>query len=208
MGTEFYNISEQYFNKAIEIKNNNDLIRETIEDWIFLSKIYAFQKKYVLTENSSIQGLSIARTYELAKEEGIFYQNLGNLYRELKNYSEMINYYQMAIENFMDFDDESNLLKIYEILGEFYQAENKNLEKSLNLYYKILIIHRNQDNLKEIAHTLTEIANIHIDLTDNDSAIECLEEAESIFKSLFDNYNSKLVQSKIQSIKEFVSNNY
>jgi hypothetical protein len=114
----------------------------------------------------------------------------------------MINYYNLSLDNFGDFDDEVNLIEVYKSLAKYYQEIEADLGESLNVLYKILNIFRKQGHLKRVAESLVKIAEVHIDLKDYSSAIECLEESKGIYQSLYDSYNADLIFNKIASLRE------
>ncbi|MHA1728613.1 MAG: hypothetical protein ACTSWY_07755 [Promethearchaeota archaeon] len=201
-GEFHYPLSEKYFRMALDIKIKNKRLKETIEDWVYLSKIYSYRNELNSAEICLVQGLNIVRTYELSKEEGNFYNLLGDLYYYQNKIDDSSEYYKLALENFRDFGDEKNIVKIYEKLSDLNLKQIKDKQGALNHLYSALEIYRSQNYSKKVGETLMKIADIHIDLTDESSAVECLLEARNIYKTLYDEFTSDLITAKLNSLGE------
>jgi hypothetical protein len=52
-----------------------------------------------------------------------------------------------------------------------------------------------------VADTLVKISDLQVKLGDKNSAIECLHEANAIYRNLFDEYNINLTQKRLEKIQ-------
>ncbi|MBD3353218.1 MAG: tetratricopeptide repeat protein [Candidatus Lokiarchaeota archaeon] len=200
-GPQYYPLAEKYFRVALDTKFDNGYYKETVEDWLFLYEIYSHRNDLGAAEICLTQGLNITRTYEIGAEEGQFYEKFGELYLHKDKIEDSVQYYELALKNYQDFGDDENIAKIHEKLAalylKFYQDKNRALEH----FYGALNSYRIQNYSKMIAETLRKIADIQIELNDVESALECLYEAKSIYKVLYDDYSANLIDQKINSLK-------
>ena len=51
-----------------------------------------------------------------------------------------------------------------------------------------------------VGETLMRISDIHLDLNDEKSAIECLTEAKEIYEDLLDEFTVELIKEKLNSL--------
>ncbi|MCP4761933.1 MAG: tetratricopeptide repeat protein [archaeon] len=200
-GEKYYKISENYFRMALQVKILNQYPKDTLEDWIFLSQIFSSRSEMDLAENCLLQGLNIVRTYELSKEEGRFYDLLADIYLITDRIDEMMEYYKFALENYQDFGNDEKSSKVSEKMAELSVNLFNNPQKALDYLYNSLEIYRNQHYSKMIGETLLKISDIHIDIQDESSAIECLIEAKSIFNNLYDEFTVQIITEKLRSIR-------
>ncbi|MHA1338503.1 MAG: tetratricopeptide repeat protein [Promethearchaeota archaeon] len=198
-GPDYFHLAEKYFKLSIDLKNRVNIPKESIEDWIYLYKIYYTRKKVKEAEFYLSQGLNIARTYDLGREESRFYLLFGDLRYFEDKIDESIEYYSMALEGFGDFGEDEECARICETLATIYLENKNDLENSLSYLYKALDYYRNLRYSKMIAENLTKIADIHISLGDYGSAKECLLEARSIYLQLYDNYSANLIDQKLKT---------
>ena len=167
---------------------------------IFIAKIHSESGRLKPAENFLLQGLNTARTFDLSEKEGEIYYLLGEIFETSANFDEMCNYYNLALENYKDFGKDEKIVEIIEKLAKIELNYFNNKEKSLNLEHDVLDIYRNQGYQKKIGETLMRISDIHLDLNDERSAIECLTEAKQIYEDLLDEFTVELLKEKLNSL--------
>lgn len=200
-GDLYYPLSEKYFRLAIDVKVKNNFFKETLDDWVFLYEIFKFRKDLPSAEICLTQGLNIIRTYEIDKEEGRFYKLFGDLYLMKNKIEEALDYYKMALENFEEFADEENKAKMNDKLAVLFLERKNNIEQAINYYYAALESYKIQKYERMVADTLVKISDLQVKQGDKNSAIECLHEANAIYRNLFDEYNINLTQKRLEKIQ-------
>jgi tetratricopeptide (TPR) repeat protein len=190
----------KFFENAVEIKTSGGYHKEMIDDLIFMAKIHSETGRVKLAENLLLQGLNTARTFDLTESEGEIYNLLGEIFELSENYDEMNNYYNLALENYKDFGKDEKIVELIEKLAKIELKYFNNNEKSLHLEHDVLDIYRNQGYQKMIGETLMRISNLHLDLDDEKSAIECLTEARQIYENLLDEFTAELIKEKLNSL--------
>jgi len=200
-GPNFYHLAEDYFTSSIDLKNKLNFQKETIEDWIYLFKIYFAKKVTKKAENYLSEALNIVRTYELKRFEPDIYVLYGDLKYFENKIDEAIEYYNLAIEEYEKLGEDEEYAKICETIAYIYKESKINLDKALEYLYRSLEKYRNLQYSKMIAEILMKIADIYIVLNDPENARNCLIEAQSIYRQIYDEYSVNLIDKKISSLK-------
>lgn len=200
-GPQYYPLAEKYFRMALNVKYEYGYEKESVEDWEHLAKMYMQKGDLASADISITQGLSIVRTFDMTKDEGTFYKLMAELYEEKNELHHAVEYYNLAVENYERFADDQNVAQLHAKLAEINIRKYNNYSDALNHYYGALDLYREQRYSKMIAETLMKIADIHIAMGDIQSARQCLDEAKSIYQSVYDTYSVNLIEQKMKSIE-------
>jgi tetratricopeptide (TPR) repeat protein len=201
-GDRYYNLSEKFFRAALENKVSSEQLKETTEDWIYLSKIFISRGDKDSAEISLTHGLNIIRTYDIPKEEGKFYRLLGDLYLFSDRIEDSAEYFKLALICYSDFADEENISKMNEKLADIYLNFYKNNEEAFDYLYSALESYRTQHYSKMIAETLVKLADLQLDMDRKINAIELLEEAKQLYQSLYDENGAEEIEEKLRNLRE------
>jgi len=109
---------------------------------------------------------------------------LGNIYQDMNNFEEAINYYNKALESLDENISNEILSELYFKLALIYD-ENNNQKKAFEFYNKCLLI---TDNNSYLALAYSNLASCYYDNKNYNDAISCYKKAYQIEKT-FNNYD-------------------
>lgn len=166
--TQNYASAIEHYKKAIETFGSNDSIEFGISA-LNLGTVYMD----VGFDNESMRFLHIAaktlKSKNLKKPLAASYNALGNLHKNLKNYSQAQQYHQMALELRTDLKHRRGIAASYNNLGHLYKDQS-NTSKALTYYKKALQIKNSLNDPLFKASTTNSIGELYLQLNKTDSA--------------------------------------
>lgn len=113
--------------------------------------------------------------------------NIGNMMLENKNYKVAKYYYQKAIKDAEEQDDQIMVSQLGLALGSVYSAENK-IDSALVLYQNALLISTNNENLFTKSLALSNIGSINFKKKNYELSLDYLKESYENAKKLNSTY--------------------
>jgi len=163
------------------------------------------------------KALELNRKYNPADKIAVRLNNLGMTYQRLAQYNKAMKYYEEALELGEKSEFEENVYIVLSNIGSLARIQKK-YEKAMECYRKVLAKDKKRKNKKEIAADLNNMAFVYLELSQNDSAKACLNEAltyiaekgmgevkEAVYKNLGEVYfNSGEYEKSIGYLKSAV----
>ncbi|TFG28363.1 MAG: tetratricopeptide repeat protein [Promethearchaeota archaeon] len=214
LGSNNFNISFQYIQKALEIINQIKLSKNfTIKhkaklEWelfLYLGKLFVLQEKYKQAENYFFRSLEAVRIAEIEVKESIVLENLGFLFEKKRDYNKSIEYYNLAREIYYKFGDDLNYAELtYKIANVYSKYDNI---EAIRLFEESLELFKELNYSKRIAEILHKLGDIYLNKGIIELAITHFQEAKSHYEDLNDEFNIKLLTEKINSLLNSNTNN-
>ncbi|MFX1328228.1 MAG: tetratricopeptide repeat protein [Promethearchaeota archaeon] len=213
---ENYQESFQYLMNALNLINS---LKEKISIYIraklewecqfLLGKIYHFQNNHTSAENLFLQSLESIRIFEIGDsiKEGEILENLAELYISKGDIERAIEFYELTSEIFYKFGDNNKNAELKFKLGKIYLEFEEDQLQAINLFEEALTIYEDLRSIKECALIFHKLGDIYLQRGMIDSAMLNFENARKNFQELQDDYNVKLLDEKIESLK-YQNNNY
>ncbi|MFX1595913.1 MAG: tetratricopeptide repeat protein, partial [Promethearchaeota archaeon] len=213
---ENYQESFQYLMNALNLINS---LKEKISIYIraklewecqfLLGKIYHFQNNHTSAENLFLQSLESIRIFEIGDsiKEGEILENLAELYISKGDIERAIEFYELTSEIFYKFGDNNKNAELKFNLGKIYLEFEEDQLQAINLFEEALTIYEDLRSIKECALIFHKLGDIYLQRGMIDSAMLNFENARKNFQELQDDYNVKLLDEKIESLK-YQNNNY
>ena len=180
---------------AIHIKEIDSLKSMEPINWeevnktqLTLSSLYRNTGEYTKAMVAALEGVRIAETYRNGEGLLASYQDVANSLRYKANYTEAHEYMRKAINGTLKFKDEKKKEKY---LAYFYyqhtlifQEEGKYLDSALYFHKISLELKEKLGNEMDIPKSHMSIGYIHYKLGNNQTALESLLLADSLFNSI------------------------
>ncbi|MCF6365665.1 MAG: tetratricopeptide repeat protein [Bacteroidales bacterium] len=198
-GKQDYDKAVEYTEKSIEIRKQNNILKDTEINYMILGVIYTEQGKY--TEALEMLFISVDNCEKNSNKNSLAsnYNNIAIVYRKLNDSESAIEYYNKALDIYKNLNNIYGELKILNNLAVIYEKD-KNLEKAKEYYSKALEYSKKVNFPKGIAMTLSNLAGINISEKKYNEANEKLDESINIYSTINDNYgvtNVNLLKGQI-----------
>jgi tetratricopeptide (TPR) repeat protein len=200
-GKNFFHLAKKYAHLALAVKKRNEFHRESIDDYKMLATIYLAEKNFRVAEDNLIQGLNLVRTLGLEEKEAFFYEYLGNLYHLENRFEESVEYYILAGESYEKFAESELQGGVLEKIGDHYSQNPHDISKAMKYYNNSLKLYEEEKLRRKQADILVKIAEIHIYLGEPTSAIECLQQAYTLYKIMYDDTTANIISERIKSLE-------
>jgi tetratricopeptide (TPR) repeat protein len=200
-GNKYFHLAKKYCHLALAIKRRNHFHQECIDDYELLSVIYLREKAYRVAEDNLIQGLNLVRTLGFTQREGFFLENMGNLFLLEEKFVDSIEYFKLAKESYEQFSEKEAEGQMLEQIGEIYLEHQQDLSKSLEFYEQSLEAYKEGNFRRKLADILVKIAELHLDMNEPISAVENLQKARKLYKSMYDDTTANIISERIRSLE-------
>ncbi|MHA2183353.1 MAG: tetratricopeptide repeat protein [Promethearchaeota archaeon] len=193
-------------NLIISIKDKITIYTQSKLEWecfLYLGKIYQSWEKLSDAEMYFTRSLEAVRIFEISESlsEGIILENLAKLYSLKEDRSKAVEYYQLSSDIYDKFGDKNAVAEIKCKISTYYSntegervIATKYLEEALNIYEELQFT-------KKAADILDKLGDMYIHRKMPERAITFFKRAKEYYIELRDEYNSNLLEEKINSLK-------
>ncbi len=212
LGENYYDTSYDKLIDALDlvnkIENQVSLYLKSKLVWeiyLYLGKINLLRNNNSEAENYLLKSLECVRLYEVGNDninESIILDSIATLYENKKEYEKAIEYYQLSSEIYFKFGEDYKTAELKLKIGFIYLKFKKNSLKSIDFYEQALKIYEEIEYFKESADIYNILGDIYIEKGLIDIALSHFEKAKNHYKELNDDYNSELVNEKINSLMD------
>lgn len=134
---------------------------------------------------------ALAETHHDAKRLGRAANTTANIFFNLGDFTQAIEYYQISLTQMRSINNQSGIAMALNNIGVVFRA-NKDLKSALEVHEESLSIRRQINETSGIAMSLNNIANIYFDMCDFSKALTFAQESLSLHQQLNDAYGSAL----------------
>jgi len=166
-------------------------------------------KNYNLAEDRLLKSLEAIRTYEVTDtiNQGVILEQLGKLYKEKGDFQKAIEFFTLSGEIYYKFGEDVQLAELKTQIGQIYLDHLNDDMEAIKFLEEALEIFENQNFEKQCAEILHKLGDISINKGMIDMAISNFERAKFFYIEIKDQYNTNLLNEKINSIIDFQYNN-
>lgn len=155
-----YNSSLKYYNKVLEIKNQNPEKHDISNNLINIAAIYYDQGDYKKCVATNERALVLTLSKKNYESTAIIYANLGAAHERMGNFNESKNYALKALDLYQNkVDNPLALIRTYSNLGSTYMSQNK-LDDARYYYNKSLELNEKQNNEGQLNVLLNNMAEL------------------------------------------------
>ncbi|MFO7979013.1 MAG: tetratricopeptide repeat protein, partial [Bacteroidales bacterium] len=132
------------------------------------------------------QGLEVASASQIthikvAEQQGLLLRYIGIIYRNKGEYATALDYYQKALDLFLDHDLKSGISAVYNNFGVVYRNLG-NYSRAIEYYHKALAIFEETGNTRGVAFCHNNIGIIHDVQKEYGLALEYYLKAQAVFE--------------------------
>ncbi|MDD3051921.1 MAG: adenylate/guanylate cyclase domain-containing protein [Candidatus Cloacimonetes bacterium] len=202
------------FDKSLEYYNHSLKIAQIVNDKILESKLlYNIGHVHLNLGNYSDAFLNYEKSFEIKrkftddpKEYALSYSSLGMLKSKISDHESAIEYYLLAIENFMksDGDNSKNIAYNYNNIGTIYERINL-YDKALEYYEEALAIFSEKEMIREEGSALTNIGVLYLNKKDFENAKKYLLRSTKIKEDTKDMQGLSIAVQNLGTVHLFLN---
>jgi len=207
---EDFDLAYQHLNSAFDllesIKDSTSIyIRSTIE-WecfLYLGKLHLLWGDLLEAENCLLNSLNAIRIFSITDNiyEGDVLECLAEIYRLNENNDRAIEYYDLAFDIYYKYGDKKKSAEIKFKIGSIILDSKLDKLNSIKYFEEALNIYEDLYYTKEIAEILLKLGDLYISKGMFDTALFNLEKARDYYKELQDENMNRLINKKINSLR-------
>ncbi len=216
LGPDNYIPSFQVLSEALEIINKIEIgtyftsEHKAKLEWeilLYLGKLSLSENKYNEAENYFFQSLGSIRLVETSQiNESIVLENLGKLFEAKEDYKRSIDYYNLAGEIHYKFGDDLNYAELKYKLAQLYLKIDDS--ESIKYFEEALDIFTDLNYVKKIAEITHELGDVYANKEIKELALSYFQKAKDFYRDLNDEYKTKLLTEKINSLTDSSNNSF
>jgi len=216
LGENYYQKSMKSFENALKLLDKfshqipfNYKAQMEWECHLYLGQYEMHSKNYNLAEDRLLKSLEAIRTYEVTDtiNQGVILEQLGKLYKEKGDFQKAIEFFTLSGEIYYKFGEDVQLAELKTQIGQIYLDHLNDDMEAIKFLEEALEIFENQNFEKQCAEILHKLGDISINKGMIDMAISNFERAKFFYIEIKDQYNTNLLNEKINSIIDFQYNN-
>ena len=209
LGEEYYDQSFNCFTSVLElvdgIKNNISIfIRKKLEweCYLYLGYLHALWDN-LEAEDFLLKSLEAVRTFEIQEniKEGVVLEAIAKFYLLKGEDQKAIDYFSYSKDIYQKFGDKLKIAEMKYQVAQIFQEYIQNDQKAIQNYEESLEIFENLNKSKIVADIHSKLGDIYIS-KNNDLALSNFEDAKKIYAELEDDYNTAIIDGKINSLKD------
>jgi len=210
LSSENYDQAYESLNFALELVNsvnhNISVYLKSKIEWecfFYLGKIYLIWRNLEDAENSLLKSLEAVRTFGIEENinEGIVLEALTEVYLQKSEIDKSIEFYNLSYEIFKRYGDNLKTAEIKLKIAEIYFEFDENLAKAIEAFEEALDLYEDLGYIKEPAVINHKLGDIFLGEGIIETAISHFEKAKEFYREFHDDFNMKLLDEKIKSLK-------
>jgi tetratricopeptide (TPR) repeat protein len=158
-----------------------------------------------LAEDFLLKSLEAIRTFEVGDSvnQAIGLKHLGQLYKNRGEFKRAIEYLALAGDIYYKFGEDFQLAELKTQIGYIYLNQLNDDIEAVKFLEEALEIFENKNFEKQCAEILHKLGDISIDKGMIDMAISNFERAKFFYEEIKDQYNTNLLNEKLNSLVDF-----
>lgn len=169
-------ILREYIKESQRIAQKVNYAKGLARSLSVFASSYWVEGEYTFALDNYLQALKI---YErIDNKNGIFecYNNVGEIYKKLKNYDLSLIYHEQALDLKKKYLPNKNPVLSYINIGEIYLATST-FELAKEYFEKALILSVDQDDLRNKAYAYAGLGQVYFEMGDTDTGIFYMEKS-------------------------------